>query len=197
MNRALVAVFIGAAALVAFFVEKTSKKSESKTDADKNADSACSLCEAVNSVVEPLKDEVVSISRAVFGTPYDALIESSASDYGIPPGVLYRLLRQESRFRPDIIEGRTVSPVGALGIAQFMPATAEELGIDPLDPNQAIPAAARYLSRLRDSLGGDLTAAVAAYNWGIGNVKRRGLKNAPSETRNYVVAITGNVLPSA
>lgn len=139
----------------------------------------------------------MSISRAVFGTPYDALIESSASDYGIPPGVLYRLLRQESRFRPDIIEGRTVSPVGALGIAQFMPATAEELGIDPLDPNQAIPAAARYLSRLRDSLGGDLTAAVAAYNWGIGNVKRRGLKNAPSETRNYVVAITGNVLPSA
>lgn len=138
-----------------------------------------------------LRDNAVSISRTIFGTPYDDLISSSAAQYGIPAQVLYKLLYQESRFRPDIISGKTKSPVGALGIAQFMPATAAELGIDPLDPAQAIPGAARYLAQLRSSLGGDLTKAVAAYNWGIGNVKRKGLARAPAETVNYALNILG------
>lgn len=145
-------------------------------------------------VIEPIKDTTVTITRAAFGTPYDDLITASANTYGIPPEVLYKLLRQESRFRPDIIDGRTKSPTGALGIAQFMPATAvEELGsvAAALDPAQAIPGAARYLSKLRGMLGGDLTKAVAAYNWGIGNVKRKGLANAPTETVNYAFNILG------
>lgn len=153
--------------------------------------------DTVNSIVEPIKDAAVTISRSVFGTPYDDLIASSANTYGIPPEVLYKLLYQESRFRPDIIEGRTKSPVGALGIAQFMPATAvEELGsvAAALDPQKAIPGAARYLAKLRAGLGGDLTKAVAAYNWGIGNVKRKGLAAAPKETRKYAMDILGITL---
>jgi soluble lytic murein transglycosylase-like protein len=157
----------------------------------------CTFCEAVNSIVEPIKDAVVTVTRSVFGTPYDALITSSANTYGIPPEVLYKLLYQESRFRPDIIEGRTKSPAGALGIAQFMPATAvEELGSveAALDPAKAIPGAARYLAKLRSSLGGDIAKAVAAYNWGVGNVKRKGIAAAPKETQNYVQNILGVTL---
>jgi len=157
-------------------------------------DGVSSISETVSETVETLEDTAVAITRSVFGTPYDALIESSAKQYGIEPSVLYKLLYQESRFRPDIIEGRTKSPVGAIGIAQFMPATAiEELGSvqAALDPQKAIPGAARYLAKLRNSLGGDLSKAVAAYNWGVGNVKRKGLTNAPKETQNYVLNILG------
>lgn len=127
-----------------------------------------------------------------FGTKYDALIVASANNAGIPPDLLYRLLYQESRFREDIITGATRSPVGALGIAQFMPATAIEwLGSEAaaLDPKKAIPGAAKYLAWLIRMFSGNVKAAVAAYNWGIGNVKKKGLDNAPQETRNYVAAI--------
>jgi len=127
-----------------------------------------------------------------FGTKYDALIIDSAESAGIPPDVLYRLLNQESRFRPDIITGATRSPVGALGIAQFMPDTAREwLGSEAaaLDPAKAIPGAAKYLAWLIRQFNGNIKAAVAAYNWGIGNVKKKGLDNAPAETRKYVSAI--------
>jgi soluble lytic murein transglycosylase-like protein len=154
----------------------------------------CTFCAAVNAVVEPIKDAVVTVTRSVFGTPYDALINSSAVANGLPPETLYKLLYAESRFRPDIIEGRTKSPVGALGIAQFMPATAVEwLGSAEaaLDPQKAIPGAARYLAWLRHRFNGDLKKAVAAYNWGIGNVQRKGLTSAPKETQNYVLNILG------
>lgn len=144
--------------------------------------------------LEPVGDFILTVKNNVFGTRYDALINSGAVANGIPPEVLYKLLRQESRFRPDIIEGRTKSPTGALGIAQFMPATAIEwLGSveAALDPAKAIPGAARYLAWLQTKFGGDLTKAVAAYNWGIGNVQRKGLASAPKETRDYAMAILG------
>jgi soluble lytic murein transglycosylase-like protein len=135
---------------------------------------------------------VLPPSSVSFGTPYDTLIVSSSNAAGIPPDLLYRLLNQESRFRPDIISGATRSRVGALGIAQFMPDTAREwLGSEAaaLDPNKAIPGAAKYLAWLIRQFSGNVKAAVAAYNWGIGNVKKKGLDNAPLETRNYVAAI--------
>lgn len=127
-----------------------------------------------------------------FGTKYDDLIVASSENAGIPATLLYRLLNQESRFRDDIITGKTRSNVGALGIAQFMPATAVEwLGSEDaaLDPKKAIPGAAKYLAWLIRRFNGDQTKAVAAYNWGIGNVQRKGLDAAPQETRKYVQAI--------
>lgn len=152
------------------------------------------ITEVIDMTVENVKDVAAAVKNTIFGTKYDALILSSANQYGIDPALLYRLLNQESRFREDIITGKTRSSVGALGIAQFMPATAiQELGSinAALDPERAIPGAARYLAKLI-RLTGSIPAGVAAYNWGIGNVQRRGLKKAPSETVNYVLAITGD-----
>lgn len=124
--------------------------------------------------------------------PYLVLIEAAERAYGIPQNMLARLLYQESRYRQDIITGRTRSPAGALGIAQFMPATAAELGVDPLDPASAIDGAGRYLAGLYRQLG-DWKLALAAYNWGIGNVKRKGLGAAPAETQSYVAGILGDL----
>lgn len=125
--------------------------------------------------------------------PYIAVAERK---YGIPDGMLLRLIRQESHFRTDIITGTKESPVGALGIAQFMPATAKEMGVNPLDPIASIDAAARYLVKIKGWVAGDWTKTVAAYNWGAGNVNRAvknygpaWLAHAPAETQNYVRVI--------
>lgn len=138
--------------------------------------------------------DALSGGVAIFGTKYDTLIRQAADQAQIPWETLWRLLWKESRFREDIINGTKKSPVGALGIAQFMPATAREwLGSEAaaLDPRIAIPGAARYLAWLQKKFGGDMTKAVAAYNWGIGNVQRKGISAAPAETRDYVAAILG------
>lgn len=116
--------------------------------------------------------------------PYQAIIIPAGQDNGVPISILTWLLWKESRYNPSAVNKRT----GALGIAQFMPTTAADEGIDPLDPQQAIPGAARYLARLYRSTG-TWGAALAAYNWGIGNVQRKGLAAAPAETRDYYTTI--------
>jgi soluble lytic murein transglycosylase-like protein len=195
MKKLLFLLSVTVGALVAIRLYKNNNQTVfSSPKTDDNSDFFSVSVSAVSDFVKPIEDAIVTVKNNVFGTPYDDLIEKSAIENGLEPNVLYRLLRQESRFRPDIIEGRTKSPVGALGIAQFMPATAvEELGsVDAaLDPNKAIPGAARYLAKLRRAFAGDLTKAVAAYNWGIGNVKRKGLAKAPKETVDYARAIVG------
>lgn len=146
-----------------------------------------------SSILDTMRNTVVQ-AFALWRPPaqYADLIAQAEDQNGLPRDLLARLLYQESRYRPDVINGTTASPVGALGIAQFMPATARELGIDPLDPAQAIPAAARYLKRLYAQVG-TWSEALAAYNWGIGNVTRRGLDAAPTETRNYYTQILADV----
>jgi hypothetical protein len=114
-------------------------------------------------------------------------IERAAKDHAIPRGFLTRLIWRESSFRPH-----AVSPVGAQGIAQFMPGTAAERGLaDPFDPEQAIPKAAEFLADLKAQFG-NLGLAAAAYNGGPTRVAnwlaaRGGL---PLETRNFVLNIT-------
>jgi soluble lytic murein transglycosylase-like protein len=103
--------------------------------------------------------------------PYRKLIAAASGAHSVPANLLARLLYTESRFRPDIIDGRVKSSAGALGIAQFMPATAASFGIDPLDPRQAIDASAKYLRQLRDRFG-TWRFALIAYNWGQGNLQK-------------------------
>jgi soluble lytic murein transglycosylase-like protein len=123
--------------------------------------------------------------------PYRAAIESAADTYGVPTGILAWLLWKESRYSPNIVNGSKRSRVGAMGIAQFMPATAvDELGsaAAALDPAIAIPGAARYLAKLWRATG-TWAEALAAYNWGVGNVTRKGIEAAPAETVDYYETI--------
>ena len=105
----------------------------------------------------------------------------------MPPAFLARLINRESRF-----DDRAVSPVGALGIAQFMPGTAAMVGLDdPFDARKAIPAAARHLADLRGRFG-NWGLAAAAYNAGPGGVERfLRTGRLPGETRAYVRDVAG------
>lgn len=148
-------------------------------------------------VLETIMNTVTSTVRnalEIWRPPakYAAAIATAEDANGIPRDMLARLLWQESRYRDDIITGRVRSPVGAVGIAQFMPATAAERNLNPLDPIASIAEAGRYLAWLR-TRHNSWAEALAAYNWGTGNVARKGLANAPRETRNYYGKILADV----
>ncbi|WP_376768006.1 lytic transglycosylase domain-containing protein [Jiella pacifica] len=115
------------------------------------------------------------------------LIAENADAVGMPPSFFARLIWKESRF-----DAEARSPVGAQGIAQFMPYTAAERGLsDPYDSAEAIRHSALYLADLRSELG-NWGLAAAAYNGGINRVKRWIAIGGrlPSETEDYVAAIT-------
>ena len=126
--------------------------------------------------------------------PYAPEILAAAQRNGIPGDLLLRVGYQECRYRTDIITGVVKSGAGAVGMFQFMPATARELGIDPLNWRQAADGAARYLKSLRGQFG-SWELALMAYNWGQGNVRKYldGAKTPPKETRNYVAQIGADV----
>lgn len=116
------------------------------------------------------------------------LIAAQAGINGLPPDFFARLIWKESRFDAD-----AVSPVGAEGIAQFMPGTAKQRGLaDSFDVEQAIPASAAYLAHLR-TVYGNLGLAAAAYNAGEARVSRWLSSGGflPLETEGYVLAILG------
>lgn len=148
-------------------------------------------------IVENIVNTVTSAVRTAFNVwqppaQYAAAIAAAEDANGIPRDLLARLLWQETRYREDIITGRVRSPAGAVGMAQAMPTTAAEWKFDPLDPFASIDFAGRYLAWLRGRHN-SWTEALAAYNWGTGNVARRGLAVAPRETRNYYSQILGDV----
>ncbi|AWI91453.1 lytic transglycosylase [Methylobacterium sp. DM1] len=139
---------------------------------------------------------IAIVEKIAPGAPVSAfatLIAQAATSTGVPADFLLRLLKRESGLNP-----MAVSPKGALGIAQFMPATAAERGLaDPFDPIQAIPKAAELLRDLRQRYG-NWALAAAAYNAGPGRVDAWlvGRLELPKETVDYVANITGVNTPS-
>lgn len=133
---------------------------------------------------------------------YASAIRDAEISNGIPQDLLARVLYQESRYRVDVITGANRSPVGATGIAQFMPDAAKDMGLigpgydNRTNPFAAIPAAARYL-RLMYNQFQNWPDALAAYNWGPGNVRNwkraQGAYPQPMETSTYVAQITADV----
>ena len=112
--------------------------------------------------------------------PYADLFCSAGAAHGIPPSILAAVAKAESAFDPD-----AVSHAGAQGLMQFMPATAEEMGVDPYDPASAIDGAARYLSQNLRRFG-SMELALAAYNAGPGNVQHHDGIPPFAETQAYV-----------
>ncbi len=119
------------------------------------------------------------------------IVRRAEADYSLPPRLLQAVLWRESRFLSAIIDGRQKSRTGAAGVAQFMPATAARFGVNPLDPNSAIPGAASYLRVLFDEFQ-DWRLAVAGYNAGEGAVRRYAGVPPFDETRKYVAEILPN-----
>jgi peptidoglycan DL-endopeptidase CwlO len=120
---------------------------------------------------------------ALAGVPYADLFSRAASRYGVDASLLAAMASQESGFN-----SQAVSPAGAQGLMQFMPATAKGLGVNAMDPNSAIDGAARYLSSLTKQFG-STDLALAAYNAGPGTVSRYGGVPPYAETQNYVRSV--------
>lgn len=149
-----------------------------------------SIGDAVNGAVSSLTPYAVALMLPGNAGYVDYL---SAVEVGanLPAGLLVRLAFQECRFRADIIEGRTTSPAGAVGMFQLMPATSAGQ-VDSLDWRAAAHFAANMLNRLYARFG-TWAMALAAYNWGEGNLSRKGIAAAPTETRNYYNNILADI----
>jgi hypothetical protein len=118
-------------------------------------------------------------------TPISSLIDRSAQEQGLDPGLVRLVVQKESGFNPQ-----AVSPKGAMGLMQLMPGTAAMLGVqDPFNPAQNIDGGVRYLKQCLERFDNNVCLALAAYNAGPENVaKHRGVPPF-AETRNYVANI--------
>jgi soluble lytic murein transglycosylase-like protein len=117
-----------------------------------------------------------------------AMMHDAGRQHGVDPRLIAAVVRRESAFNP-----KAVSPVGARGLMQLMPATARFLGVkDSFDARQNIFAGTKYLRTLLDTFNGDLDLTLAAYNAGPGAVRK--YKGVPPyrETRAYVASIRSN-----
>ncbi len=112
----------------------------------------------------------------------EASIQKAAIDYELPAELIRGVIQAESNFQV-----RAVSPAGAQGLMQLMPATARDLGVDdPFDIRQNIDGGARYLRQMLDMFDGDVKRALSAYNAGPGTVMKYDGQVPYPETRHYV-----------
>lgn len=129
---------------------------------------------------------VVGASRAP--AAFAAAVDQIAELNHLSPALLEALVWQESRWRPE-----ARSPKGAMGLAQLMPGTARDLGVDPRDPFANLAGGARYLRQQLDRFDGDVERALAAYNAGPGRVMRAGGIPRIAETQSYVRSVVNRV----
>jgi len=121
-----------------------------------------------------------------------AAVDRVAAQQALPPELVHSVIKSESNYNPN-----AVSPKGARGLMQLVPATARRFGVDdPANPVQNLQGGAKYLKYLLDLYQGDQTLALAAYNAGEQSVARyRGVPPYP-ETQKYVVAVEQRIAPN-
>ena len=157
-------------------------------------------------VVTPASDKVVdergapvvpafaftAVGPAPVPPQYAGVLMQAAAAANISPTLLSALVWQESRWN-----AQALSPKGAMGLAQLMPATARYLGVNPADPVANLHGGARYLRQLLDQFDGNVEKALAAYNAGPGRVRSAGGVPAIAETQNYVSSIVRRIAASS
>lgn len=120
-----------------------------------------------------------------------SLIAEAAKREDLQANLIRAVVQRESAGRPC-----AVSPKGAQGLMQIMPATAAQLSLaDPFDPKQNIDAGAKFLKQLLTKYSGDLSLALGAYNAGSGRVDKEGGVPQNAETQNYVSDILNKLKP--
>ncbi|WP_046231806.1 lytic transglycosylase domain-containing protein [Paenibacillus algorifonticola] len=129
---------------------------------------------------------------------YQSIVNAAAQKYHIEPSLIAAIIQQESSWNPQ-----AKSSAGAGGLMQLMPGTASGLGVkDVNDPIQNVNGGTKYISQMMSKYNNDPQLALAAYNWGPGNldkaIKKYGanwsaiVSYAPTETQKYVAKVMGN-----
>ena len=120
------------------------------------------------------------------GDALQTLFNSAALAYRLDPDLIRAVAEQESRYNP-----KAISPKGAVGVMQLMPATQRQYGVrNAFDPAENVNAGARYLRAMLDQFDGDTELALGAYNAGPNRVRANGNKIPQnSETKAYVPAV--------
>jgi len=133
---------------------------------------------------------IANAARQALGVPdaYAAKVAELSARFDLSPTLIEALVWQESRWHANAL-----SPVGARGLAQLMPGTAREMGVNPDDPFANLEGGARYLREQLDRFDGDLEKALAAYNAGPGRVESAGGIPRIRETQTYVASVMGRL----
>jgi soluble lytic murein transglycosylase-like protein len=135
----------------------------------------------------PVAPPVVAAAKA----PRE-LVEAAARKNGLPPNFVHSVVSAESGYKTD-----AVSPKGAIGLMQLMPATAQTYGVNPHDPGQNVEAGAAYLRELLIKYNGDARLALAAYNAGPGAVSKYNGVPPYAETQTYIERVLRKYKKSA
>lgn len=142
-------------------------------------------------VQPPLAEKIATPTQAAIPGPVrvpqavESIVDRASRRYGVDPALIKAVIKAESSFNQH-----AVSPVGAQGLMQLMPGTASDLGVkNPLDAEENVMGGTKYLKGLLKKYDGHLDKALAAYNWGPGNVDRRGIETLPRETRDYLAKV--------
>ena len=129
-------------------------------------------------------DRLGESKRKTKGQDFDSPISEAAAKYDLDPALIRAVIQVESNRDPG-----AVSPAGAQGLMQLMPKTAAEMGVtNSFDPAQNIEGGARYLRQLLNRYQGNRRLALAAYNWGMGNLEKRP-EALPKETQHYILKV--------
>ncbi|HET6421901.1 MAG TPA: lytic transglycosylase domain-containing protein [Geobacteraceae bacterium] len=150
-----------------------------------------SLQQCANSAPEPDNIQEDHTSGELNGEGHDlagldSIIKRASERYHVDAGLIKAVIKAESNFNTG-----AVSPAGAQGLMQLMPSTAQGLGVtNSFDPVQNVMAGTKFLKQMLDRYDGDINSALAAYNWGPGNLEKRG-GMLPRETRDYLIKVKG------
>lgn len=158
---------------------------------DRNSSTRLTLSTAAAGETPYLLDEsgIPAIALTLTGAVtapagFAPMLERAAAAHDLSPALLEAVVWQESRWHPTVR-----SRAGAIGLAQLMPGTARDLGVDPLDPSLNLLGGARYLRQQLDRFGGNVELALAAYNAGPGRVQRASGIPRIAETQAYVRSV--------
>ena len=149
------------------------------------------ILQEVPAELAALPDDIVADpARHAGGIPaaYAPLVAQLSARYDLSPALIEAVVWQESRWRHN-----AVSSAGARGLAQLMPGTARDMGVNPDDPAANLEGGARYLREQLNRFDGDIEKALAAYNAGPGRVIREGGVPRIRETQTYVASIMGRL----
>lgn len=180
----------GAAGADALFASKGTSEFSAKLDViDRRAASQYEGSKRLQPIIkegpERVAPSVVPARLGSYRGTYLNVARQAAQRHGIPEAIFLNLVQRESAWNPGAISHK-----GAIGLAQLMPGTAQQMGVDPLDPTQNLDGGARYLAAQYRRFQ-DWRLALAAYNAGPGAVIEYGGIPPYAETTAYVTAILG------